>query len=439
MLLMGSAAKAQSGNLDSYIQEAFKGNESLKQRFLELEKSLYALKEAKTLFLPTTNFGANYSLAKGGRSIELPLGDLMNPVYNTLNTLTQNDQFKNLSNTKVTLNPNNFYDVRLHTSMDLYNRETVINERIKQGQITLEKSKISIYKRELVKEVKTAWFEYQQLLEEKGNYQSDLEMINESLRINEALLKNGKIYPTLVLRSQTYKKGIENSIIALQARIINAQAYFNFLLNKPFDSAIIVAQWPSEPLVSAVSEMEDSKPSEELDAARTSSLISGLQNKMDRSAMLPRVSTFIDLGLQDFAWKVKDGSPYYIAGVNMKWELFAFGRNRYKTAQSSLGMQQAESQYQLTGQRIALEEKQAENLCQTASKNYNNTLYQVELAEQYYADQLKIYKQGRLLYIELLDAQTQLTQIRVRRSIDYMGYQIAYAALERLKALYKID
>lgn len=439
VFLISSAAKAQSGNLDSYIQQSFKSNESLKQRSLELEKSLYALKEAKTLFLPTTNFDANYTLAKGGRSIELPLGDLMNPVYNTLNSLTQSDQFKNLSNTKVTLNPNNFYDVRLHTAMDLYNRETVFNKKIKEEQVSFQKSNVSIYKRELVKEVKTAWFEYKQLLEEKGNYQSALEMINESLRINQALLKNGRINGTGVLRSETEKKGIENSLTGLEGRISSAKAYFNFLLNKPLESQINVDDYPLNRIPLEGYEKKSLNIPEELDAVRTISSIAGLQNKMDKSNMLPTVSTFIDVGLQDFDWKVKDGSAYYIAGINMKWELFAFGKNKYKAAQSAFGIQQAESQYKFTEQRLNLEEKRAEISCQTYSKNYANTLDQVKLAEQYYTDQMKIYKEGRLLYIELLDAQTQLTRARVRLSIDYMSYQIAYAELEYRKALYKID
>lgn len=438
-LLINSGSWAQLGYLDASIQEAFKSNESLKLRSFELEKSLYALKEAKTLFLPATTFGASYTLAKGGRSISLPLGDLMNPVYNTLNNLTRSEQFRNLSNSSENFNPNNFYDFRLHTSIDLYNKQNEYNKKIREEQVNLQKANIGIYKRQLVKEVKTAWFQYQQFLQERDSYRSELEMINESLRINEVLLKNGKIHGTPVLRSQTEKKGIENSLTAIEGKIKNAQAYFNFLLNKPLDSDIAVGDWMATAPVLPAFSMPDRNFSEELSLAVTFSRIAGLQNKMDKAANYPTVNTFLDLGLQDFSWNVKKRSPYYIAGINLKWDLFAFGRNKYKSEQSMIGIKQAASQYQLTQQRIQLEEREAENLYTTASKNYVNTLSQVEMAERYYTDQLKIYKEGKILYIELLDAQHQLTQLRIKRSVDFMSYHIAYAELEHRKALYKID
>ncbi|MDJ1486406.1 TolC family protein [Cytophagaceae bacterium YF14B1] len=442
-LMISTVAKAQSTNLDAYIQEAFKSNENLKQHSIELEKSLYALKEAKTLFLPATTLGANYMLAQGGRAISLPLGDLMNPVYNTLNNLTESQQFKPLSNTSENLNPTNFYDVKLHTSVDLYNKQNNYHKKIKEEQINIHKSNIAVYKRQLVKEVKTAWFHYQQLLQERGIYQSALEMICESLRINEVLLKNGRIHETPVLRSQTERKGIENLLVALEGKIKNAKAYFNFLLNKPLDSEITVDDFSSSiqlsPQELPAFQLSSPNNSDKLDIARSFTRIAGLQYKMDKPGIYPTITTFIDLGVQDFSWKVKKGSPYYVAGINMKWDIFTFGRNKYRAVQSELGIKQTQSQYHVTQQRIELEERESETLCETTFKNYTTTVSQIALAEKYYSDQLKIYKEGRLLYIELLDAQNQLTQIRIRRSVDFMSYQIAKAEFEHRKALYKID
>ena len=65
---------------------------------------LYALKEAHALFLPNVSFGASYSKADGGRTIDLPLGDLLNPVYKSLNQLTGSTKFPNLQNKSVLLN-----------------------------------------------------------------------------------------------------------------------------------------------------------------------------------------------------------------------------------------------------------------------------------------------------------------------------------------------
>src|SRR5215467_12808973 len=86
-LLFFSATNAQEV-LKQYVDEALDNNLVLKERKISLDKSLVALKEARSLFLPTTWFEGEYTLAKGGRSIDIPVGDLLNPVYKTLNQLT---------------------------------------------------------------------------------------------------------------------------------------------------------------------------------------------------------------------------------------------------------------------------------------------------------------------------------------------------------------
>ena len=91
---------------------AFKNNQGLQGQQLQLEKSMYALKEARAYFLPDISFGASYSKADGGRTIDLPIGDLFNPVYKSLNELTHSTAFPNLQNQSILLNPDNYYDAQ---------------------------------------------------------------------------------------------------------------------------------------------------------------------------------------------------------------------------------------------------------------------------------------------------------------------------------------
>jgi len=70
-----------------YITEGIKNNLALKQQNFSLKKASESLKEAKGKFLPSISIEARYSRAGGGRIIEFPIGDLMNPVYSTLNSL----------------------------------------------------------------------------------------------------------------------------------------------------------------------------------------------------------------------------------------------------------------------------------------------------------------------------------------------------------------
>ncbi|TAE53132.1 MAG: TolC family protein, partial [Bacteroidetes bacterium] len=126
LLLALAPVKAQS-LLDSYVLQGIASNDMLRQKELQVEKSTWALKEARSLYLPSVSLLGSYTLSQGGRSINLPVGDLLNPVYQTLNQLTQSQQFPQIENANEQLNPNNFYDIKFRTSMPLVNADIWYN------------------------------------------------------------------------------------------------------------------------------------------------------------------------------------------------------------------------------------------------------------------------------------------------------------------------
>ena len=94
LILTGTyPARAQNPILENYIREGLESNRGLKQKQLDYASNLAALKEARGLFLPDISLNARYTVAEGGRMIEFPVGDLLNPVYSTLNMLTGSSQF----------------------------------------------------------------------------------------------------------------------------------------------------------------------------------------------------------------------------------------------------------------------------------------------------------------------------------------------------------
>lgn len=128
-VLTDSTAFAQTPILEAYIKEGLQNNQALKQQRFLLEKNLYALREANTLFMPTINFNTTYTSATGGRRINLPVGDLVNPVYQTLNQLTQSERFPQISNVSEQLMPHDFYDAKLRVAVPLVNAEIYYNKK----------------------------------------------------------------------------------------------------------------------------------------------------------------------------------------------------------------------------------------------------------------------------------------------------------------------
>ena len=175
--------------LDAYVSQAYASNLVLKEKRISLEKSLLAIREARSLFQPTSWLETQYTLSRGGRTISIPVGDLLNPVYNTLNMLTGTTQFPTIENVSDQFLPNNFYDVRVRTTLPIINTELRYNRDIREQQSKLSENEIDIYKRELAKEVKVAY--YNQLMSARsiGILESALSVVNQNLRLNQSLIR----------------------------------------------------------------------------------------------------------------------------------------------------------------------------------------------------------------------------------------------------------
>jgi len=437
LALLGSPAQAQQPVLDQYIQEAFGSNQGLRQQQLNLEKAMYALREAKSYYMPNVGFNATYTRADGGRTIDLPIGDLLNPIYSTLNQLTATGNFPQIENQQVLLNPDNFYDAKLHTTLPLINMEIGYNKRIKQEAITAQQAAVNVYKRELVKDIKSAYYRYYQATQAIAIYESSLKLVAENVRVNESLLRNGARNATALTRSQAEQEQVSAARQEQEDLAKSAKAYFNFLLNRELSTAIILdtSNLAADALaqntngISGRDELTQLKAVQQMYAQST-----GLQ----KSNAIPKLSAFLDLGSQAFNFNVSSKSMYYLGGISLQWDLFAGNRNNFKIRQASLETQAAQARYDEAESLFKLQEEQAKNKLNTALTNYKSALSQEALAIRYYNDQFKVYKEGQLLYIELIDAQNQLTGARLRLSLASADIRIAGAELERSQAAYPL-
>jgi len=441
LLLVGLGMKAQENSLETYINTAFSNNQGLTGQQLQLEKSLYALKEAHALFLPNISFGASYSKADGGRTIDLPLGDLLNPVYQSLNQLTGSTKFPSLQNKSVLLSPNDYYDARFRTTLPLINAEIYYNEKIKKETISLNRAAVNVYKRELVKEIKTAYYRFYQANKAIEIYNNALHLVNENIRVNQSLLNNGMRNSTALTRSETEKQKIETSIAQATNNRNNIQVYLNFLMNRPLDSQIILDTasfvTESQSLSGILTLNTDGR--EELQELTSTIQSHELNRKLQSAYLVPKLNTYLDLGSQGFKMQYNAKTQYYVLGLRLEMNLFAGGLHKSRIQQATAGKQQAESNYQETSSQLKMQLAQSINNLHTALSDYQNAKNQLALAEKYYSDQFKVYKAGQLLYIELLDALTHLTNARLQVSVTISNVQVAYADTERNAATYPLN
>jgi len=424
--------------LDQYIQLGLTSNQSIRQQTFTLEKNVYALKEAKSMFLPEVSFSTTYSKAEGGRTIDVPVGDLLNGAYATLNQLTGSNSFPKLQNQHIPINPDNFYDARFRTTLPLLNAELVYNKRIKQQQVDLQKAEVLLYKRELVKDIKTAYYNYLKALNATRIYESALQLVEEGERVNTRLYDNSKVNRTAVIRSENEVSRINASLISARKTAESARYYFNFLLNRPLTDSILPDEITTLPTADQ-SEDDNVSGREELTKLRIATAINGNLNGLAKSYLIPKVGTYLDLGSQAFNWQFNNQSRYYFWGISVEWDLFASGRNSYKIKQTVADRQALQSQTDYVRQQLLTELKVRQADMQSAIAEYAAAETQVKASETYYGDMLKLYKEGMAIYIELLDAQNQLIDAQLHANLSLFDTWIAYTAIERANASFTIQ
>lgn len=441
MLYIAGSVSAQQPVLDRYIDSAFANNIVLQQKNISLERAGTALDIAKGWFLPTVSFQMGYQTAGGGRDINLPLGDMLNGVYSTLNQLTGSNNFPQLNNERINFLPHNFYDAKVRTTMPVYNPDLRFNKKLAEQQIVLNEYEVDIYKRQLVQSIKTAYFNYLTALRSVAIYRNTLELANEGKRVNQKLLDNGKGLPAYVLRANSEIEQVNAQINTAEQQAENAKLYFNFLLNREQTADIDTSYNPNE-AISTVGGMLSTQPlsvnREELKALQQAVTINETVWQMNKQVYMPRLNAFLDLGSQAEDWKVNSQSRYYLFGLQLEVPIFAGNRNKNKIKQSQLDIQAAKLNLEQVRQQLNLGGSAARNNLKASWRTYTATEKQLEAASSYQRLIERGYREGSNTFIETVDARNQFTQAQLLQVINQYKVLIAAADLERETASYLI-
>ena len=416
--------------LDSYVHLGLKSNLALKEKEISLDQAKLSLDMARSYFLPSVNVLGDYTSGKGGRNIAIPIGDLLNPVYTTLNQLTESDAFPQVENVSQDFFPYNFYDVRVRTSVPLINTDLHINRNIEKQKVELQQYELNAYKRQLVFDIKVAYYNYLSARESEKIYESALQLVEKNVQVNESSMRNGANLPANVLRAKSESENVRAELNNARVKVINARNYLNFLLNRPLDADVDVAEdtqyhevdEPRSDLVAAREELAMISKSREIQ-------VSLLQ--MHKLSRMPKVNAFLDLGAQGADWEFYDRSKYFLFGVQLSIPVFQGFRNNLAIKQSRLALERTDMQLQHTRARLEVAATMASNALLVAKQNFQAAQEQLKSSRSYFNLVEKGFRQGVNSQIEFIDARNQLTQSELTVNLRQFEMLIAAAQLER--------
>lgn len=439
LVLISGISHAQSV-LDNYVQEGLKSNLVLQQKNLTLQQAQQSLQIAKSYFLPSINLLADYTSGEGGRNISIPVGDLLNPVYTSLNQMTQSDAFPQVENVNENFFPKNFYDARIRTSVPLINTDLYFNKTIQGQQVVLKQYELDAYKRQLVLDIKTAYYNYLAADASVKIYESALILVNKNVEINQSLLRNGKSLPANVMRSKSEAERVKADLNSARNQVSNARKYFNFLLNRALDREMETSRTMLENLSSVLDTTSSLVQNrEELQIIKTVREINQSTLQMSKLNRMPKVNAFLDLGTQASDWKYNNDSRYYLVGVQLSLPIFQGFRNSASIRQNNLEIRKTEQNLANTSRQLELAASVAQHDLQTTIENYYAAQNQLKAAQSYFNLIEKGYKEGVNSLIEFLDARNQLTASELQLNLRELEVLTADARVERETASYTFE
>lgn len=427
--------------LEGYIQEGLKNNLALKQKRLSYQQNLKDLATARGAFFPDISFNARYSVADGGRTIEFPVGDLLNPVHSTLNQLTRtlppSQQFpeRQVENQEFQFYRPTEHETKVELVQPVFYPKIYFNHQIKQEQAILGKIDEQSYRRQLIAEIKTAYFNYLKTLQLEEILNQSKTLLQENKRVSHSLFENEKVTVDHLYKAEAELQKMEQEIAAAQKNKYSTKGYFNFLLNKPLDAAIVVDSMFTVQNIPAsldTARQMAVKNSRDLQALEVALNITEKNLNLQKSSLLPTISAVIDYGFQGENYSFTREDDFVLASVVLKWEIFKGKQNRSAIEKARIQQDIQQTRYEEAKKGIEL---QVINLFYDieAIKRRIHALDKEKLAnEQVLKVIQKKYNQGRANILAFTDARTAYVNSSQQLIIARYDYYILMTEMERM-------
>lgn len=428
---------ARGDQLEQYIEQGLKNNLALQQKNFSYQKSIQALNEARGAYLPSLDILARYSRAGGGRTFEMPIGDIANPIYEALNLPVR------LENVVVPFLRPEEQETKLRLIQPIFQPAIHYNYKMKTEMKEIEQLAILVYKRYLISEIKTAYFNYMMTIQVIKLLNETRTLLEENVRVSEHLYQNEKVTKDAVYRAQAELSALDQNLAESDNRLVQSRAYFNFLINRPLETTILIDDTTGfhEPVNAGYDQLceEAWRNREELKQMGHVLSAVSFHGKIARSAYLPGISGVVDYGIQGEQYRFTGNDDYWMASLVLQWNLFKGFQDQAKRQQIKLDHDEKELQYRELRRKITLEVRQIYDRCQAVLKKIKASEQREKSARSSFIIVQKKYREGMASQIEFLDARSTLTDAQVKNILAGFEYQVSRSELERVLAGYPLE
>ncbi|MEO1258416.1 MAG: TolC family protein [Bacteroidota bacterium] len=440
LFFIKSYSWSQTQVLNKYIQKGLSNNLKIQQHHLSIDESELNARAAKSYRRPQLSFNASYLLAEGGRRIEFPLSDLVNPINGTLNQLTGSNDFPtDISNFSETFIPNNFQDTRLKLRYAVYNETLKYQYLAQQQLVSLETAEQVAIQQDLIKNIKIAYYQYFKSDAVIGIFMQSKKQLEGVYDFNKKLVDYNQKTADILFQV-TYEIEKNNAeLLEIEQQKENAKAHFNSLLNTSLNEPIekdgnLKSGISNHDLLEAdLSELQNLALQQRPELVQLSEAAGAneILVKANQKSMFPTLNLEVTSGFQGTGYRFQDDQFLNTLGVGFDWLLYDGGNRKRKTEVAQIANAKIQKDIEIAQQQIRLEVQKQFQALQTAQQKITVEQALLQSAQSRYDLLRKRYESGEVLLIELLDAQTKYTQARLGLEVVEFDLLIRLAELER--------
>jgi len=442
LCVFSSVLAGQEGTLDEYVIEGLKNNLALRQKEVNHEKSLMVLKQARSYFYPDISINLRYSAADGGRLIEFPVGTMLNPVYETLNSILGQQMFPDIENMNFAFYRPSEHETKVSLVQPLIDPKIYYNSRIKKELSYAVKADAEAYQRQLVADIKTAYFNYMKTRQLIQLLDETRDLLEENVRVNEKLFENSKVTIDNVHRSRAEISKLDRESALAWKNMQVAKAYFNFLLNRRFESSIDTdVYYDSVREVGALGNLTNQalENREELDMLRSYSRAAESNLSLNQMDRIPSLYAAVDYGFQGQNYEFNQRQDYVFASLVLHWDIFHGFHKKAKIGEARVEHEIRTSQLRETEQQIQLQAIAAHYDLLASIKSVRAAEEELFSTQNAFRVVDRKFREGQSSLVEYMDSRTSMTGAKEKLIISKFDYQIKYAELERTACLYEFE
>jgi outer membrane protein len=436
--------------LRQLLDEALAANLELRASGASVQQRLAALDQARARYLPVIDFAARYSVADGGRTIEFPVGDLLNPVYETLDQMLvaqgEAARFPRVRNESISFLRDEEQETKIVLEQPLYEPRIGPAVDATRADAARAEADLAALRSQVVRDMKQAYYRWIAAQQAVTVLDATLEATRENLRANESLYRNGRVTRDLVYRAEADVLEVEQERLATASRVRIAQSYVNLLRNAPLAQPLpnaaldapTIDRFRARLLSALAGRQVDARRLQELAEDRRQELksldaaIAAGEARQDlaRAAFKPSLAFGAEAGIQGTEYGLEDEDRYVLASLVLRFNAFRGGADQAALREARALTEQLRANRELAGQQVRLEVQQALENFAVAEASLDTAAKRAEAASGAFTITSRKRDLGQINQAEFIDARRAQTDAQLNVTRVRAEYLARLAELE---------